>query len=101
LFELMEAIGPHRFEVLSEGPKCGAVGAVEVLAAALVHEDKSGVAETAEVLRDGSERDVGIGGDIAGWSFFVPDELEDLLSSWFGEDGEGIDHGNILVYTKI
>ncbi len=53
------------------------------------------------MLRYCSECDVSIGGDIAGSSFLVPDELEDLLAAWFSEDGEGVDHGVILVYTKI
>ena len=53
------------------------------------------------MLRYCSKCDVSIGGDVAGSSLLVPYELEDLLAAWFGEDGEGVDHGIILVYTKI
>ena len=53
------------------------------------------------MLRYCSKCDVIMGSDIAGCSLLIPDELEDLLSAWFSEDGEGIDHDVILVYTKI
>ena len=53
------------------------------------------------MLRYCSKCDVSIGGDIACGSLLIPDELEDLLAAWFGEDREGVDHGIILVYTKI
>jgi hypothetical protein len=53
------------------------------------------------VLRYCSKCDVSIGSDLAGWFLFVPDELEDLLAAWLREDGEGVDHGVILVYTKM
>ena len=53
------------------------------------------------MLRYCSKCDVSIGSDISGGSLFFPDELEDLLSAWFSEDCEGVDHGIILVYTKI
>ena len=53
------------------------------------------------MLRYCAECDVNIGGDIAGCSFFFPDELKDLLASGFGDDGEGVVHAEILVYTKI
>lgn len=53
------------------------------------------------MLRYCSKSDVSIGGDIASSAFFLPDELKDLLTAWLREDGEGVDHGIILVYTKI
>ena len=101
VFEFLEAIDPHRFEVLGERAERGAVGAVEVLAAAFVQENESGFAQNAKVLRHCSEGDISVRCYFAGWPFFIPDQLEDLLSAWFGENGEGIDHDIILVYTKI
>jgi len=53
------------------------------------------------MLRYCAECDVNIGGNIACGSFFFPDELKDLLAAWFGDYGEGIVHGYILVYTKM
>ena len=53
------------------------------------------------MLRYCAECDVNIGGDIAGCSFFFPDELKDLLTAGFGDYGEGVVHGYILVYTKM
>ena len=53
------------------------------------------------MLRYCAECDVNIGGYVACGSFFSPDELKDLLAAWFGDYGEGIVHGYILVYTKM
>jgi len=101
MLELLQAIEPHGLEVLGEGSEGGAVGAVEVLATAFCHQDEVRVAQDAKMLRYCSKCDVSIGGDIAGSSLLIPYELEDLLAAWFSEDGEGVDHDIILVYTKI
>jgi hypothetical protein len=101
LLEVLEAVEPHGFEVLGQWAERGAVGAVEVLAAAFGHEDEVGLAENAKVLRHCSKCDVSVGRDLASGSLFVPDELEDLLAARLCENGEGIDHDVILVYTKI
>jgi hypothetical protein len=100
-FEREELGAPHGLEVLGERPEGGFVGDVEVLSSLLSHRDESGVAEDAEVLRDGAEGDVDVGGDVAGGSFLVPDELEDFLSPGLGDGGEGLGHPNILAITKI
>jgi hypothetical protein len=52
--------------MLGEWSEGGLVGAVEVVAAAFVHSDESCVAQNAKVLRHCSERDIGVGGDLAG-----------------------------------
>ena len=44
------------------------------------------------MLRYCAECDVNIRGYIACGSFFLPDELKDLLATGFGDYGEGIVH---------
>ena len=98
---MLEAFEPHGFEVLGEWSECWSVGAIEVLATAFGHEDEVCLAQDAKMLRYCSKGDVSICGYFARWQLYIPDELEDLLAAWLSEDGEGVDHGIILVYTKI
>ena len=98
---MKQAIEPHCLEVLGEWAESLAVGAVEVVSSAFRHCDDSSFSQDAKMLRYCAECDVNIGGNIACGSFFFPDELKDLLAAWFGDYGEGIVHGYILVYTKM
>ena len=89
------------FEVLGEWSEGWAVGAVEVCVVRVLSLKTGSASRKTRRCWDTRRSDVNIGGDIAGGVFFIPDELEDLLTAWFGEDGECVDHAIILVYTKI
>ena len=91
LRQAVELHGPHLLECVAEWTERLEVGAIEAALAVAADADEAGVAEDAEVLRNGAEADVDALGDVAGGELAIPDESEDFASSWFGDDLEGID----------
>src|SRR5687768_8720303 len=83
----VEVLRPHRLERARERPQGLSPCPVEPMPPLRPHRHESRVAQHAQVLRDGSERDRQPRRDLARRALLTPDEPEDLLASRLGEDG--------------
>src|SRR6185503_12470298 len=83
-------------QVVDEVLEDGGVELVDDLLAAALGENEAGVAERAEVARDGGPGGREVLGDLAGRARSVAEESEDLAAGGVGEGAEGVHAGESI-----